>query len=190
MNVSVYVELSRRETTFRVWPSTNEAPLSAQGAIPSLRLRVIEVYARPCPRFFYCRPGELLSLSGRLVFARSAAATWICSRNVTLVRGWAHCEGMNDVAIIAAVLCCAAEDGGSRNEEAFNEIICAPSAVCAAPTALKFRRAPKSLIFTRLIRVSMFSSRETERENFLYKCENSLKLRKVTELKNARRKKN
>lgn len=59
MNVSVYVELSRRETTFRVWPSTNEeAPLSAQGAIPPLRLRVIEVYARPCSRFFIVAPGN------------------------------------------------------------------------------------------------------------------------------------
>lgn len=78
---------------------------------------------------------------------------------------------MNDVAIIAAALCCAAEDGGSRNGEAFNEIICAPSAVRAAPTALKFRRAPKSLVFTRLIR-AMFSSREAEGEKLLYKCKN------------------
>jgi len=56
---------------------------------------------------------------------------------------------MNDVAIIAAALCCAAEGEGPRNVEAFNEIIYAPSAVRVASTALKFLRALKSLIFMR-----------------------------------------
>jgi len=88
---------------------------------------------------------------------------------------------MNDVAIIAAALCCAAEDGGPRNGEAFNEII------CAAPTALKFYRAPKSLIFTRLIRV-MFSSRETEREKLLYECK-LVKIEKSYEVKKNSKKK-
>lgn len=72
---------------------------------------------------------------------------------------------MNDVAIIAATLCCAAEGGGPRNVEAFNEIICAPSAVRVAPTALKFLRALKSLIFTR-----SYVLIETEQKNRLGNC--------------------
>jgi hypothetical protein len=109
----------------------------------------------------FCRPEELFSVSGRLVLARSRRR----SRNVTLVRGRVHCEGMNDVAIIAAALCCAAEGGGPRNGEAFNEIICAPSlAVRAVTTArLKFHRAPKSLIFIRLLFRAIFSRKSDGR---------------------------
>lgn len=63
--------------------------VAAQGAI-SLRLRVIEVYTRPRAVVAFCRPRELLSVSGRLVFARRRRRRQRRprrSRNVTLGPG-------------------------------------------------------------------------------------------------------
>jgi len=147
VNVGAYIcrrVMSRREMTFirpsYGWSGSSGRPrgstLSGYGARCDLSSASCNwgIHADSAPVAF-CRPGELLSVSGRLVFSRSGAATAVTAAAAAAtwlsVRGWAHCESMNDVAIIAAALCCAAEGGGPRNVEAFNEIICAPSAVRA-----------------------------------------------------------
>lgn len=143
--------------------------LSAQGAISSLRLRVIEVYARLCARsrffyFFYFS----LSPRGTTFFIWKISLRAAAQRDSRPGLG-AHCEGMNDVAIIAAVLCCAAEDGGPRNEEAFNEIICAPSAVCAA-RRLRWNFAPRPEVFNIYPSHKVLIREGAEGENLLDKC--------------------